>query len=205
MIARLAAFALLDGGEFLQRAFVVDGVDAAAQLLVGAGERVPRRDETGMQGAALGHLVVLVVLLGIIVVGLLEQRLELAHGLRVGRSGGFERGVARLQRIGLLDVLLAVGRVVDGVGAVDDPLLAGRAVLAGPAEIARARIVAARRKPIDAADVSVELFDSRRRLGGRFVGGERREEYRCAGGEDECRKGFMVTPPMPTAAPASGK
>ena len=91
-----------------------------------------------MQGLSPGHLVVLVVLLGVIVVSLLEQRLELAHRLRVGGGCGFERGVARLQRIGLLDVLLAVGRVVDRVGAVDDPFLAGRAALGGPAEIALA-------------------------------------------------------------------
>ena len=91
-----------------------------------------------MQGLALGHLVVLVVLLGVIVVGLLQQRLELAHRIGIGRRCGFDRGVVRLHRVGLLDVLPAVRRVVDRVGAVDDPLLAGRAFLVGPAEIARA-------------------------------------------------------------------
>ena len=110
----------------------------AAQFLVGGGERIPRGDKTRMQGLALGHLVVLVVFLGVIVVGLLEQRLELAHRIGVGRRRGFDRGVVRLQRIGLLDILAAVGRVVDRVGAVDDALLAGRAALRRPTEIARA-------------------------------------------------------------------
>jgi hypothetical protein len=96
-----------------------------------------------MQRLALGHLVVFVVSLRIIVVGLLEQRLELADGVGIGRGGGFEVGIARIERIGLLDVLPAVGRVVDGVGAIDDALLAGRAALGRPAEIARARILAA--------------------------------------------------------------
>ncbi len=89
-----------------------------------------------MQGLALGHLVVLVILLRVIVVGLLQQRLELAHGIRIGRGGRFQRRIARLQRIGLLDILAAIRRVVDGVGAVDDPLLAGRAASGRPAEIA---------------------------------------------------------------------
>jgi hypothetical protein len=74
--------------------------------------------------------------LGIIVVGLLEQRLEPGHGLRIGQGRGFERIIARLHAIHFLDVLAAIRRVVDGVGAVDDPLLAGRTVLADPAEIA---------------------------------------------------------------------
>ena len=186
MVARLAAFAALDLGEPLRRAPVVDGFDAAAQLLVGARERIPRGDETGMQGLALGHPVVLVVLLRVIVVGLLEQRLELAHGFRVGRRGGFELGVARLERVGLLDVLAAIRRVVDRVGAVDDPLLAGRAVLADPAEIARARIVGALREPVDAADIGVDLFVRRRRLGGRHVGDQRRDQNSCADGAYEC-------------------
>ena len=50
-----------------------------------------------MQRAALGHLVVLVVLLLVIIVGLLEQRLELADRLGVGGGRGFERGVVRLE------------------------------------------------------------------------------------------------------------
>jgi hypothetical protein len=91
-----------------------------------------------MQRLALRHLVVLVVLLRIIVVGLLQERLKLAHRIRIGQGGGFELGVARLERIGLLDVLPAIRGVVDGIGAVDDPLLAGRALPVGPAEIARA-------------------------------------------------------------------
>ena len=123
---------LLDLGEPLQRAPVVDGFDAGAQLLVGVRERIPGGDQTRMQRLALRHPVVLVVLLRVIVVGLLQQRLELRHGVGIGRGGGFERGVARLQRIGLLDILSAIRGVVDGVGAVDDPLLAGRAVLARP-------------------------------------------------------------------------
>ena len=138
MVARLLAFAFLDLGQLLQRASVVDGFDAAAQLLVGALECIPGGDETRVQGLALRHLVVLVILLGVIVVGFLEQRLELAHGFGVGRGSGFEFGVVRLQRVGFLDVLPAVGRVVDGVGAVDDAFAAGRAFLGGPAEIARA-------------------------------------------------------------------
>ncbi len=97
MVARIAAFAALDFGKLLPRASVVDGIDAAAQRLVGALECSPRSHETGMQGAALGHLVILVVLLGVIIVGFLEQRLELAHGLRIGGGGGFERGVVRLE------------------------------------------------------------------------------------------------------------
>src|SRR5262245_6965082 len=137
MVARLAAFAALDLGEPLRRAFVIDGFDAVAQLLVGARERIPRGDETAMQGLALGHPVVLVVLLGIIIVGLLEQWLELGHGFHVGRGGGFELSVARLEGICLLDILATIRRIIDGVGAVDDALLAGGTVLADPAEIAR--------------------------------------------------------------------
>ena len=91
-----------------------------------------------MQSTALGHLVVLVVLLCVVVVGLFEQRFELGDGLGVGGGCGFECGVMRLEAVGLLDVFDAIRRVVDGVGAVDDALLAGRAGFRRPAEIARA-------------------------------------------------------------------
>ena len=171
-------------------------------FLVGAGERVPRGDEKRMQGLALGHLVVLVVLLGVIVVGLLEQRLELGDGFGVSGGGGFEFGVVRLQRIGLLDVLHAIRRVVDGVGAVDDALVAGRAAFRRPGEIARARLEGARRQPVDAADIGVHFRDRRRRLRGGWVrqgsaasGASRRAAPRTA-----AENGFMMSPPMPTAA-----
>ncbi len=112
-----------------------------------------------MQRLALGHLVVLVVLLLVVVVGLFEQRLERGDGLDVGRGCGFEAGVVRLERVGLLDGGLAVGRVVDGVGAVDDALLAGRALLGvDPFEVALARLVGALREAVDALDVGVELL-----------------------------------------------
>ena len=130
VVARLAAFAFLDLGKLLLCAPVVDGFDLAAQFLVGGGERIPRGDETGMQGLALGHLVVLVILLLVIIVGFLEQRFELADGFRVSRCGGLKRGLARFERVGLLDFLPAVRGVVDRVGAVDDPFLAGRPLLA---------------------------------------------------------------------------
>ena len=70
------------------------------------------------------------------------------------------------------------GGVVDGVGAVDDALAAGRAALGGRAEITRARIVGARGEPVDAADIGVYFATGEgvwRRLGRRRAGrgGER--------------------------------
>jgi hypothetical protein len=78
-----------------------------------------------MQGFALGHPVVFVVFLVVIVVRLLQQRLKRHHGLHIGRRGSFELGKVRLDGVCLFDALLAVGRVVNRVGAIDDPLLAG--------------------------------------------------------------------------------
>ena len=56
MVARLLAFALLDRREFLQHALVVDGLDIAAQRLVGVLEAVPCGDEKGCRARPLAIL-----------------------------------------------------------------------------------------------------------------------------------------------------
>ena len=149
-----------------------------------------------MQGAALGHLVVLVVLLGVIVVGLLEQRLEL--GSRLWRKRRLRLRARRRAAPAHWPARRSSRSpcVVDGVGAVDDALAAGRAAFRGPAEIARARIEGARRQPVDAADIGVHFRDRRRRLRGGLVRQgkcqQRREENNGEAGEYRCTERLHI-------------
>ena len=96
-----------------------------------------------MQGFALGHLVVFVILLLVVVAGFLQQRFERTDSLDVSRCGCLQVLVVGVKGVGLVDARLAAGRLIDGVGAVDDALFTSRAILAGPTEIALPRLVGA--------------------------------------------------------------